>query len=294
MESSTLERNRICEYNDDFVQEIFWFLHEFSPHVLFGTLLIKLFFGIISTMPVFAFFLLMTFLCSSSSPQYYEGDCTQNVNGSGFVTSWHCKLESSSYTNCFSVDSNVSVPTSNKGKPIYSLDFNEDVVDVRFDSLSHGYIPSHLVTWFHHDRDQLAVFVQIHTPSAVLEITRNHYLHVLEGEEIKLKQAGDVRLGDRLFVLTGDGDSPSAVWQEVTKIESIEKKGVFAPLSSSGNLFVNRVWVSSYVALETTFTLLKESYIFHDLLLNLIKGRETELVNGRQRQVQEWMEILNL
>jgi hypothetical protein len=253
----------------------------------------------------FFVFLCWFALCetSDSSPRYYEGDCTVNINGSGVVTGMHCKLESSSYSSCFSVDSVVAVLSNSKDplfiqefvqeKPISNLSFHEKILDVASDTLA--LVASHHVTWFHHDYDQAALFLQLYTVSTMLEITGNHYVYVLQkGRESVRKRADDVRLGDFLFVLNQSHPSLST-WEEVVRAQRIEKRGVFAPLSSSGNLFVNRVLVSSYVELDIEALasgLFKESYRYHSLLMRLIEGHETEMVDGQQKQVREWTKLI--
>ena len=76
-----------------------------------------------------------------------------------------------------------------------------------------------------------------------LEISPEHLIYTQDRSEKawKLIPAGDLREGDSLLPANG---RPSAVlW-----IREVERKGVYAPLTVSGNLLVNGALASCYVS----------------------------------------------
>lgn len=91
----------------------------------------------------------------------------------------------------------------------------------------------------HLDRRSKAEFLRIETDatSSALEITKNHLLYV-DGAAAGPVRAGSVKVGD---VLSGGA--------QVTKIDTVQRMGVYAPLTPDGVLLVNGIKASSYVSL---------------------------------------------
>ncbi|CAB9506643.1 Warthog protein [Seminavis robusta] len=87
----------------------------------------------------------------------------------------------------------------------------------------------------HNDRDIEYDFVQIHTEGteAPIELTKNHMLFV----DNKAVPAEAVKVGD----LLGD--------KKVVDIASVKRNGLFAPITESGEIVVNGVRASCYVAI---------------------------------------------
>merc|ERR1712048_949983 len=78
-------------------------------------------------------------------------------------------------------------------------------------------------------------FLQIF-PS-MLEITHDHMIFIQD--EANAVPASSLRVGDRL----ANGDIVSA-------IKKVTRRGVYAPLTTSGSLLVNDVPVSNYIAFQ--------------------------------------------
>lgn len=76
-----------------------------------------------------------------------------------------------------------------------------------------------------------------------LEITAEHliYTHDASKNAPVLVAAGDLRVGDHL--VTANGSPSTILW-----IREVERQGVYAPITASGNLLVNGVLASSYVS----------------------------------------------
>lgn len=93
---------------------------------------------------------------------------------------------------------------------------------------------SRVYSFGHNDRDAEIEFLQIQTKGleTPLEISHNHMMFV--GDR-KLARAADVRVGDML------GEHP------VTAIRTVKRRGVYAPLTETGELVVSGASASSYV-----------------------------------------------
>jgi hypothetical protein len=93
---------------------------------------------------------------------------------------------------------------------------------------------SKVYSFSHIDRDLEAEFLQIHLSDldSPLELTPDHMVYVF-GQPVR---GSDVKVGDIL------GD------HMVSNVQVIKRRGVYAPVTYSGNLLVSGVLVSSYVA----------------------------------------------
>ena len=103
-------------------------------------------------------------------------------------------------------------------------------------------------------------FLQIHSENTdrPLEVTGDHLVFLQGKNEPIPSQA--IKVGDVLQVQRGT----SHVGSTVTKITSVERKGIYAPLTSGGTLLVDGVVVSSYIYLKEN-----KSYISHQQLAQL-------------------------
>ena len=103
----------------------------------------------------------------------------------------------------------------------------------------------------HLDRERKADFVQIHTTSgdskehqSPLEITADHLLYV---HEVGPVPAREVKLGDWLVTSSKDPPVP------VVAIQTVQRKGVYAPFTVTGDALVNGIATSNYIALPAAF-----------------------------------------
>jgi len=101
----------------------------------------------------------------------------------------------------------------------------------------------------HRHPSRRAEFLQIHTTAdnntsnnntEPLEITAEHLLYI---HAVGLRPARDVKPGD--YLVTTQQTAPV----QVTFIRKIQRQGVYAPFTATGNLVVNGIAASNYVAL---------------------------------------------
>lgn len=127
---------------------------------------------------------------------------------------------------CFSAMNTVEV----QGKGTVSME-DLKIGDYVFDGSDY----TQVFSFGHKDVDAKFEFVQIHTEGSnkPLELTFNHMLYL----DNKAVTAATVSVGDKLGS------------KSVTKIETVQRTGVFAPITYSGKIEVSDIKASSYVAL---------------------------------------------
>jgi len=143
---------------------------------------------------------------------------------------------------CFSGDMTVDV--FGKGaKRMDELDVGDEVLS------AHGTY-TQVYSFGHLDADLLTEFVQIHTSKKQpLEVTVDHLLYVYNDttERERLIPAGQVTIGDLL--VTSEGAAPA----RVQSVRMIQSQGIYAPFTSTGEIVVNGIVTSNYVALPPCF-----------------------------------------
>jgi len=97
-----------------------------------------------------------------------------------------------------------------------------------------------------------ALYLQIRTASMdknqPLEVTADHFLYVFSDKtkKITLLRAGGIQIGDLLV-------SKQGLPVQVTSVRTVERSGVYAPYTTTGDIVVNGVAASIYVALPLVF-----------------------------------------
>lgn len=94
----------------------------------------------------------------------------------------------------------------------------------------------------HYQPNVQTEFLEIHTNSHKLEITADHmlYVHNAHTDKDQVVPAGQVQMGDSLV-------TPQGRQESVTSIRTIQRRGAYAPLTTTGDLVVDGVAVSNYV-----------------------------------------------
>jgi len=107
----------------------------------------------------------------------------------------------------------------------------------------------------HHNPTKFAKFYQIHNDNnnRPLEMTADHMLF-LEGQKTPVS-AASVRVGDVLHSAMGAS--------KVTKVSSVERKGIYAPLTTGGKLLVDGVMASSYISLGNDNSVISDHNLIH-------------------------------
>lgn len=110
---------------------------------------------------------------------------------------------------------------------------------------------SKVYTFGHLDANHKTDFLQIHTDkssgsgsSKALEITQEHMIYVVteDGVTSRLLPASHVRPGDLLRTEHGT--------TEVTRIQTVHRRGIYAPFTATGDIVVNNgIIASNYIAL---------------------------------------------
>jgi hypothetical protein len=101
---------------------------------------------------------------------------------------------------------------------------------------------SQIYSFSHIDKELVAEYLQFFSGNAhnePLEVTPDHMIYVSKGQIVRASQ---VRVGDQLLGM----DHP------VTEVRSIQRRGVYAPVTFAGEIIVSGVVASSYVSLLDT------------------------------------------
>lgn len=102
----------------------------------------------------------------------------------------------------------------------------------------------------HLERDGMAEFLQIKmegTNFSPLEVTTDHMVFV---DKVGLLPAGHVKPGDRLVTSMKDASSQAAT---VLSVSKVQRRGMYAPFTTSGDIVVNGIAASNYIALPPVF-----------------------------------------
>jgi hypothetical protein len=132
---------------------------------------------------------------------------------------------------CFSGHNSVDV----QGKGMLSMASLEvgDFVKIGQDTFSQ------VVSFMHKDPDAEVEYLQFYSKASnmPLEVSSEHF--VFRGKDKFLVRAGDIQVGDEL----------GQIGNKVHTIRSIKRRGLYAPLTESGELLVSGIPSSSYIAL---------------------------------------------
>lgn len=147
----------------------------------------------------------------------------------------------SGFSACFSESATVQVQTKNH--MITEVAMKDLKLGDRVQTSS-GFQP--VYSFGHHDLDSSTDFLRIHTKkNTPLEITKDH-LVFLQDQDTPVP-AVSIKVGDRLH----NNNKEGAV---VTKIGSVHKQGLYAPLTASGTVIVDGILASSYITLQEDAT----------------------------------------
>ncbi|CAB9527804.1 Protein hedgehog [Seminavis robusta] len=165
---------------------------------------------------------------------------------------------------CFS--SSATVQVLDKG----SVPMKDVAVGDRVLTGENRYQP--IYSFGHKEQATEQQFLQIHTDlgTAPVEMTADHLVFVVKGSGTQeAVRADSVRVGDRLATAA----ESSSLGHLVTKVSSIQKRGLYMPLTSDGTIVVDGIKTSSYVSIQDqspTFVSLRayvgnfsEQRIFH-------------------------------
>jgi hypothetical protein len=136
----------------------------------------------------------------------------------------------------------------------------EDKGDIRMDQLQIGQkvltkdgIYAEVYSFSHRNADARTTFLKISfhgssRSSSPLEVTGEHLLYTMkkEGNDVRLVTASALKPGDTLLDVEGN---PVAI----RSIQPVLGRGLYAPLTKDGDIIVNGVAASSYIAMPKAF-----------------------------------------
>ncbi|KAK6032697.1 intein splicing region [Ostertagia ostertagi] len=149
---------------------------------------------------------------------------------------------------CFSGEMKVETPSGMKA--IKDLEVGDMVLSI--DEFMVTFSP--VIMFLHKLEEEQAEFLHIHTEQGEsLKLTENHLLYVTNcgsTDPLHLAAAKDARAGQCLQITTGNSD---LIPRRITSISKVIETGIYAPLTTTGDIIVNRYLVSchSNLALKT-------------------------------------------
>jgi hypothetical protein len=155
---------------------------------------------------------------------------------------------------CFSPVNTVHV--KDKGSiPMYELQVGDLVQTTKH--LEHSY--SRVLSFMHKKDDEEVEYLQIFTKhmKAPLEVSPNHLLFIQKINR-NVVRAQDVQVGDLL--LSGD---------KVTRILTVHRRGLYAPLTETGTIWVSGVTASCYVDVVSSVAPTLQAHLSHAALTPL-------------------------
>ena len=109
----------------------------------------------------------------------------------------------------------------------------------------------------HHNPSQKATFLQFYTANSnnnndnkPLELTHKHMVFV-QGKSNPVR-ADSLQVGDVLQSVNIESDNHHYKPASIRKIQSVQREGVYAPLTTGGTLVVNGIAASSYIPIHET------------------------------------------
>ncbi|XP_050417565.1 uncharacterized protein LOC126830993 [Patella vulgata] len=140
-------------------------------------------------------------------------------------------------TKCF--PAKTELLTRNGVKYIEDIEIGDEVQVISPDG-SVGY--SEVWCHGHYDLNSTNSYLEITTQTHVLPISHRHYLPVAVNSTFIYKMAQDVKVGDFLVTVDGDGQ----LLEMVQYVKEIERTGAFSPLTKSGHVLINGIQASCY------------------------------------------------
>lgn len=167
------------------------------------------------------------------------------------------KRDDSRNGGCFDGSSQL-MTRSNGLIPMSQLVVGDEILSIDSNG---NQIFSPVILFLDRDPDAKRVFVKISTDSGrIIHLTPSHLIYVMDYDD------GDIRFNSRravfgrqvipgqfLVISPSDGSGKTngtITVEKVISVESVERTGVYAPLTSEGNLVVNQVLASCYASIS--------------------------------------------
>jgi len=100
--------------------------------------------------------------------------------------------------------------------------------------------------WLHREPSKVASYQRITTSRRQLMVSAAHLMAVVRGGQMEFVPAGEVGVGTTVLVCDSSATA-TAIWgNQVTRVETVQAQGVYAPLTVSGTIVVDGVAASCY------------------------------------------------
>ena len=137
------------------------------------------------------------------------------------------------YSKCFSASSLVFVKRKQGPVQMKDLEVGDEVLDVDLQYVK-------VIGWLHRDESLDAEFIELSCGSASLEVTPEHLLYCTDAQDYV-----QAKLARTLETLFFDG---SMMPRRIESKRTVQRTGIYAPLTTSGTLLVNGINASCYAS----------------------------------------------
>ncbi|KAF7632324.1 HintN domain-containing protein [Meloidogyne graminicola] len=182
----------------------------------------------------------------------YGGENYGNPNGGYY---YYVQPSSTSYFQCFSSDNNIRLSNGKLNK-INKLNINDWIYSINNSHI----VLSKVERWIHKVPNQLTNFIKIKLFNGkILKITEKHFIYVYKGNDC---------FNNKIINIKTINSISSIIFAKNVKI------GIYSPLTTSGNLFVEGILTSCF-SIESNSILQKSIFsnylsIFSNLLNKLL------------------------
>ncbi|CAI4232732.1 unnamed protein product [Auanema sp. JU1783] len=174
---------------------------------------------------------------------------------------------------CFTADTLVDTPAGTK-----RMDQLE-IGDLVLTSNANEFTFTPVLSFMHRLLDVEASFIKLETPGNLLKLTPQHFIYKTSCNDTtnsKMVYAEDVNVGDCLYESSVvEGQALNIV--PVVKKSVVRETGVFAPMTATGDLFVNNIYASCHNVIKAsslTHTFLNLASTVQSKILSMFGGVE--------------------
>ncbi|VDN97084.1 unnamed protein product [Rodentolepis nana] len=198
----------------------------------------------------------------------------------------HCSVKpdsiiTSQWFGCFPGSAQATSP---KGTPVSLSDLQIGDSVMTLDPLTFKLYPTKIITFLHRDEHQYSPWIEItflrdnsNAPSKI-RLTANHLIHRWKGERSTVF-AEQIRPGDEIACNLDRPENLCRVESTSLVNSSLSETGVYAPLTTSGDMIIDGVFVSCYAHIQNewlarlaTIPLYIKSAIFGQDLVEIHSG----------------------
>ena len=162
---------------------------------------------------------------------------------------------------CFPGESSVRL-INGEVKIMSDLDIGDHVL--AYDVITDQFVYSPVILFSHREPEVTTTFLSVKTSNGRnLFLTKNHLVHVFRrttseildssnneihetNTKVKTLFAGDLQRGDSLITSPSPADNITVVHSAIVALQSIERQGVYAPVTHIGTIVVDDVVASCY------------------------------------------------